>query len=113
MLSAPGAAVKQTADRPPQRILITLSRGTTAAGSAAVPLPLKNSVNAGAPGAWSPRPYTPDPDRSVPLKLTALPALAVGTSGYGWRKVEESCWYSEAKVRVRKCHDVVSWLLLT
>ena len=60
---------------------MTLSRGTTAAGKAAFPPPLKNRVNAAAPGAWSALPYTPEPDRSVPLKLTALPALAVGTSG--------------------------------
>src|SRR5207237_8390811 len=106
MRSAPAPAVKQTAAQPLHRMRITLSRGTTTAGSAAVPLPLNNSVNAGAPGAWSARPYTPEPDLSVPLRFTALPALTVGTSGYGWRKVEESCWYSEAKVRVRKCHDV-------
>src|SRR5205823_4702791 len=106
MLSASAFPVKQTTPRSPHRIRMTVSRGTTAAGSAPAPLPLKSNVNAGAPGAWSARPYTPDPDRSVPLKFTALPALTVGTSGYGWRKVAESCWYSDKKVRVRKCHDV-------
>src|SRR5438477_4174261 len=105
MLSAPATAVKQTAPVPPHRRRITSSRGTTAAGGASVPLPLNNSVNSGAPGAWSARPYTPEPDLSVSLRFTALPALAVGTSGYGWRKVAESCWYSEATVRVRTGHD--------
>jgi len=81
MLSAPTARVKRMAALPLQRIRMTLSRGTSRAERGAVPPALKSRVNAGAPGAWSARAYSPEPDLSVPLRLTALPALAVGTSG--------------------------------
>ncbi len=81
MLSSPTARVKQIAALPLQRIRMTLSRGTSRAERAVVPPALKSRVNAAAPGAWSARAYTPEPDRSLPLRLTPLPALAVGTSG--------------------------------
>src|SRR2546428_12667816 len=83
MLSAPTARVKRMAALPLQRIRITLSRGTSRAERAAVPPALKSRGNAGAPGAWSARAYTPEPDLSVPLRLTALPAPAIRTSGEG------------------------------
>src|SRR2546426_7138644 len=68
MLSAPTARVKRMAPVLLQRIRITLSRGTSRAERAAVPPTLKSRVNAGAPGAWSARAYTPEPDLSVPLR---------------------------------------------
>src|SRR6266566_4555547 len=55
-----------------QRIRMMVSRGATAGGSGAPPPPRCRA-------RW----YTPEPDRSTPLRLTASPPLAPGTSGKG------------------------------